>query len=282
MIMAIPGKYNKLKITKILDFGVYLDGGELGEILLPMKWVPESSTPHDELMVFLYFDSSDRIIATTQKPFAIAEEFAYLTVKAVNQVGAFLDWGLDKDLLLPYREQKYKVEAGQQVIVYIYTDDKGRIAASTNIEKFIDKQTSELETGQEVDLFIYAATELGFKAIVNNRWEGVIFANQVFQTLKKGQRIQGYIKNIRDDGKIDLSIYKMGYPEKITDLYEIVLTELRKNNGYLSITDKHSPEEIYRRIGMSKKNFKQAIGRLFKERRIMIEESGIRLIEDIE
>ncbi len=277
--MAIPGKYNKLRITKIVDFGVYLDGGEYGEILLPMKWVPDSSTPDDELDVFLYFDSSDRIIATTQKPLAIRDEFAYLTVKAVNPVGAFLDWGLDKDLLLPYREQKYKVEEGAKVIVFVYADDKNRIAASTLIEKYIDTDTSALERGQEVDLLIYAATDLGFKAIIDNKYEGVIYANQVFQPIRKGQKIKGYINAIRDDGKVDISLYKTGYITKINDLCENVIDVLKQNNGFVPLTEKNTPEEIYLTFSISKKNFKQALGRLYKSRKIIIENSGIRLLE---
>lgn len=277
--MAIPGKYNKLKITKIVDFGVYLDGGEYGEILLPMKWVPESSTPNDELDVFLYFDSSDRIIATTQQPLAVKDEFAYLTVKAVNPVGAFLDWGLDKDLLLPYREQKYKVEEGAKVIVYVYADDKNRIAASTMIEKYLDTDTSKLKKGQEVDLLIYAATDLGFKAIIDNHYEGVIYANQVFQLISRGQKVKGYINSVREDGKVDLSLYKTGYVEKIDELCNNLLESLKRNNGFLSITEKNSPEEIYLALGMSKKNFKQAVGKLYKLRKIIIDDSGIRLSE---
>lgn len=273
--MATPGKYNTLSITKIVEFGVYLDGGELGEILLPMKWVPDNCKPHDELEVFIYFDSSDRLIATTLKPLAIVGEFAYLKVSAVNQVGAFLDWGLDKDLLLPYREQKYRVDAGKSYVVYVFSDEKGRIAASTQLQRFIDTNTSELTEGEEVDLLLYAATELGFKAIINNRFEGMIYANEVFQTLTEGEKLKGYIKQIREDYKVDLSLYKSGYINKIDDHSSKILTELEQNQSFLPLNDKSSPEDIYLALGMSKKNFKQAIGKLYKQKLITIADDGI-------
>jgi predicted RNA-binding protein (virulence factor B family) len=278
--MAIPGKYNTLQITKIVDFGVYLDGGELGEILLPMKWVPDNCKPNDELEVFIYFDSSDRLIATTFKPHAVVGEFAYLKVNAVNQVGAFLDWGLDKELLLPYREQKYRVEANKHYVVYIFSDDRGRIAASTQLQRFIDNDTSTLNVGEEVGLLLYAATDLGFKAIINNRFEGMIYANEVFQNLSEGEKLVGYIKQIRDDHKVDLSLYKSGYINKIDDHSEKILLELERNHGFLPLNDKSSPEEIYVSLGMSKKNFKQAIGNLFKLKQINIGDSGINKVPD--
>lgn len=273
--MATPGKYNTLSITKIVEFGVYLDGGDLGEILLPMKWVPDNCKPHDELEVFIYFDSSDRLIATTLKPLAIVGEFAYLKVSAVNQVGAFLDWGLDKDLLLPYREQKYRVEANKYYVVYVFSDEMGRIAASTQLQRFIDTNTSEFTIGQEVDLLLYAATDLGFKAIVNNQFEGMIYANEVFQTLKEGEKLKGYIKQIREDHKLDLSLYKSGYINKIDDHSAMIISELERNQGFLPLNDKSSPEDIYIALGMSKKNFKQTIGKLYKLKLITIEADGI-------
>lgn len=278
--MAVPGKFNRLHITKIVEFGVYLHGDDLGEILLPMKWVPDKCKPDDEVDVFIYFDSSDRLIATTMKPYAVVGDFAYLQVNAVNDVGAFIDWGLEKDLLLPYREQKFKVEKDNWYVVHVYSDDKGRIAASTVLEKYIDTDTSELTIGQEVDLLLYAASDLGFKAIINNRYEGVIYANEVFQQLKRGQKLKGYIKFVRDDGKVDLTLYKSGYLDKIDELSEKVLAELAKAEGFLPLNDKSSPEEIYLALGMSKKNFKQSIGKLFKLRAITIDDSGIRLIND--
>jgi predicted RNA-binding protein (virulence factor B family) len=277
--MAVPCKFNRLHITKIVEFGVYLHGDDLGEILLPMKWVPDNCKPDDEVEVFVYYDSSDRLIATTMKPYAVVGDFAFLKVNAVNNVGAFLDWGLEKDLLLPYREQKYKVEEDNWHVVYVFSDDKGRIAASTVLEKYIDTDTSELTIGQEVDLLLYAASDLGFKAIINNRYEGVIYANEVFQQLKRGQKLRGYIKYVRDDGKVDLTLYKSGYLDKIDELSEKVLSELATAGGFLPLNDKSTPEEIYLTLGMSKKNFKQSIGKLFKLRSITIDDLGIRLID---
>jgi uncharacterized protein len=274
-IMVTPGKYNTLNISKIVDFGVYLDGGEFGEILLPMKWVPEDTKPTDRIEVFVYFDSSDRVIATTMKPYAVVGDFAMLKVKAVNDVGAFLDWGLEKDLLLPYREQTHTVQKDMTYPVYVYADDKGRIAASMHLEKFIDKNSSALIEGDEVELLLYAATDLGFKAIVNNRYEGIVYANEVFQQLSKGYKSVGYIKKVREDGKIDLSLYKTGYQNKITDLAEKIITALKNNNGFLPLGDKSSPEEIYSSLGISKKNFKQSIGNLYKAGVVRIESEGI-------
>lgn len=226
--MAIPGKKNTLPISKIVDFGVYLDGGDLGEILLPMKWVPENTKPDDMLDVFIYFDSSDRLIATTMNPLAVVGDFAFLKVSAVDKVAAFLDWGLEKDLILPYREQTHTVQKGNYYPVHVFADDRGRIASSMYLEKFTEKDVSELKEGQDVDLFIYAATDLGFKAIVNNRYEGILYANEIFQNLTKGERIKGYIKKVREDSKIDLSLYKTGYENKIDDLSSILYEKLKK------------------------------------------------------
>lgn len=276
--MTIPGTYNTLHISKIVEFGVYLDGGESGEILLPMKWVPENCKPDDSITVFVYYDSSDRIIATTQKPFAIVGEFAYLRVKAVNPVGAFLDWGLEKDLLVPYREQKQKMIEDKWYVVHVYSDEKGRIAASTHLEKFIKQNAQDLSIEQEVELLLYSATDLGFKAIINNNYEGMIYANEVFQELKQGQKTKGFIKNLREDGKIDLSLYKIGYKNKIDELSQTVLAEVKNNNGFLPIDDKSTPEDIYLSLGMSKKNFKQSIGQLYKMKLISLEKGGIRLL----
>lgn len=276
--MAIPGTYNTLNITKIVEFGVYLDGGDLGEILLPMKWVPENCTPQNSIEVFIYFDSENRIIATTQKPYAKVGDFAFLQVKAVNAVGAFLDWGLDKDLLVPYREQKHKLVEQNWYVVYIFTDEKGRIAASTYLEKFLAPVNNDLVEEQEVDLLVYAATDLGFKAIINNKYEGVIYANEVFQIIRQGQQLKGFIKYIREDGKIDISLYKLGYRNKIDEISNIVLTLVKESGGFLSLTDKSTPEEIYISLGISKKNFKQAVGNLYKLKLIEIEKEGIRLI----
>lgn len=279
--MAIPGKYNTLNIVKILDFGVYLDGGDMGEILLPMKWVPEGSRPDDSIEVFIYFDSSDRPIATTMKPFAQVGEFAFLRVKAVNEVGAFLDWGLDKDLLVPFREQKVNMVEGKDYVVYIYSDDQSnRIAASAKVENFLSKEPVSFQPGDEVDLMLWRTSEIGYLAIINNSHEGLIYASEVFTDLERGEKMKGYISKVREDGKIDLTLQKPGY-EKIDEFSEGIVALLRKNNGFLGLTDKSPAEEIYMMCGMSKKNFKKSIGALYKKRLIQLEEAGIRLTEKV-
>jgi uncharacterized protein len=280
--MPSIGKYNTLKVVKELDFGVYLDGSELGEILLPRRYVPIDCKPDDEVEVFLYFDSDDRIIATTEKPFATINEFALLRVKAVDQYGAFLDWGLMKDLLVPFREQKLTMEAGRSYIVFVYFDQSSnRIAASAKLEKFLDNLPVKFEIGQQVDLIVWQATDMGYKAIINHSHQGMLYSNEVFQKLKVGQSIKGYIKKIRDDEKIDLSLYPSGSvkPGENTDK---ILEYLRKQGGYANVTDKTPPETIYTLFGISKKTFKIAIGNLYKQELIAIEKDGIRLLEDSE
>jgi hypothetical protein len=276
--MAIPGKYNTLSIVKIVDFGVYLDGDDLGEILLPMKWVPEGCKPDDEIEVFLYFDSEDRLIATTMKPYAVVGEFAMLTAKAVNEIGAFLDWGLEKDLLVPYREQNAKMVVGRSYLVYIYSDPQGgRIAASARLERFINLEPADYKPLEEVDLLLWRTTDIGYMAIINNKHEGMLYASDVFEDLERGQRLKGYITKVREDGKIDLTLTKPGY-EKIDEMAERILELLRDNKGYMDLNDKSPAEEIYLMCGMSKKNFKKSIGALYKQKLIDIEETGIRLI----
>lgn len=277
--MAIPGKYNTLSIVKIVDFGVYLDGDDLGEILLPMKWVPEGCKPDDEIEVFLYFDSEDRLIATTMKPFAVVGEFAMLTAKAVNEIGAFLDWGLEKDLLVPYREQNAKMVVGRSYLVYIYSDPQGgRIAASARLERFINLEPADYKPLEEVDLLLWRTTDIGYMAIINNKHEGMLYASDVFEDLDRGQRLKGYVTKVREDGKIDLTLTKPGY-EKIDEMAERILELLRDNKGYMDLNDKSPAEEIYLMCGMSKKNFKKSIGALYKQKLIDIEEGGIRLVK---
>ncbi|MCW3807701.1 CvfB family protein [Plebeiibacterium marinum] len=277
--MAQIGKYNNLKVVKDLEFGLYLDGGELGEILLPRRYVPINCTVDDELEVFIYLDSEDRLIATTEMPEAIVGEFAYLKAVEVGKVGAFMDWGLPKDLLVPFREQKVDIEKGRSYVVYVYLDDESRrIAASSKVEKYLDNLPPEYEEGQEVDLLIYNQSELGYKAIINNTHSGMIYANEVFKKLRRGDRVKGYIKKVREDDKIDLMLEKAGYG-KVDDIASSVLDKLKKNNGFLPVTDKSPAEEITGQFGISKKNFKKAIGSLYKQRIISIDPDGIRLIK---
>ncbi len=275
--MAEIGKINNLEIVKEVDFGVYLDGEEDGEILLPKRYVPEGAGIGDVLEVFIYLDSEDRIIATTEKPLATVGEFAFLEVVAVTPFGAFLNWGLPKDLLVPFREQWQKMEVGRSFVVYIYLDHESkRIVASSKVEKFLDNLPVEFEVGEEVDLMIFGETELGYKAIVDDISTGILYKNEVFQTVKTGQLLKGYVKKIRDDEKIDLSLQKptVGRFDEFT---EKVLSFLKENDGSMPLTDKSPPEVIYETFGMSKKNFKKAIGALYKKRMIVIDEGTIRL-----
>lgn len=277
--MATPGKYNTLHISRIVDFGVYLDGEQLGEVLLPMKWVPEGSRPDDQIEVFIYFDSEDRLIATTRRPFAQVGEFALLRARAVNDVGAFMDWGLDKDLLVPYREQKSKMIAGKSYLVYLFADPKtGRLAGSAKIEKFLEEDTSALNPGDEVSLLIWARTDLGYKAIINSRFEGLLYDSEIFTELAPGMKTTAYVVKVREDGKVDLNLNKPGF-HKVDELAEKIISLLKDHQGFIGITDKSPAEEIYLMFGMSKKTYKKAIGALFKQRIITLEENGIRLLQ---
>ena len=276
--MADIGKLNKLRVVKEVDFGIYLDGGIHGEILMPKRYVPEDCKPEDIIETFIYMDSEDRIIATTEKPYAMIDEFALLTVVSVNSVGAFLDWGLMKDLLVPFSEQTVKMEEGKPYMVYIYLDNESRrIVASAKLDQFLDNKPPIFEVGDAVDLIICSKTEIGYKAIVNNTWWGILYGNEVFQHLSKGQHIKGYIKKVREDDKIDLSLFKPHYA-KVDDISAIIMERLEERGGFLEVTDKSSPETIYDVFGVSKKAYKMAIGKLYKEKMIMLEKNGIRII----
>jgi uncharacterized protein len=276
--MAEIGKINHLEVVKEVDFGIYLDGGDLGEILMPKRYVPEGTMPGDNLDAFIYLDSEDRLVATTEKPLAMVEEFALLEVVSVTPVGAFLNWGLPKDLFVPFREQRQPMEEGKKYLVYVYVDtNTKRIAASSKIEQYLDNIPVDYDPDEEVDLIIVNETDLGYNAIIDNSHFGILYKNEVFQPLNPGDKVQGYIKKIRTDGKIDLRLDKVGY-EKISSFVDRIIAELQKNNGFLPLTDKSSPEEIYKTFKISKKNFKAAIGALYKKRFIALEENGIRLL----
>lgn len=277
--MAEIGKYNTLSVVKEVDFGIYLDGGDSGEILLPKRQVPPGIRPNDSLEVFLYKDSEDRLIATSKEPIATVEEFAVLEVVSVDKIGAWMNWGLDKHLLVPFREQKQDMEEGKSYLVYIYLDQESqRIAASSKLDKFLDNTPAEYTEGDEVSLLISNRSDIGYTAVINNLHSGLIYENEVFQKLSRGQRITGYIKNIRPDEKIDLILQKIGY-EKIDPITQDVLNKIKSNRGNLPYNDKSTPEEIQREFSISKKNFKKAIGALYKEKTITIDDDGIHLIE---
>lgn len=271
------GKINKLKIVKQSDFGLFLDGEDQGEILLPRRYVPENYQIGEYIEVFVYIDSEDRLVATTEKPLAHVGEFALLRVVSLSPVGAFLDWGLQKDLFLPFSERTHALRIGQSCLVYIYIDKSGRICASMKLNKFISKEVGEYEEGQSVDLLIANTTELGFNAIINGLHWGVLFRNEVFQELRSGQKIQGYIKKIRPDGKIDLSLYRTGQAENDV-IAEKIMHLLDEENGFLEINDKTSAELIYDYFGVSKKKYKMALGSLYKKRLITVDDDGIRKV----
>jgi len=277
--MVQIGKMNTLQVLRSTGFGLFLDGGELGDVLLPKRYVPSGWKAGDSVEVFIMLDSEDRLIATTQKPYALADEFANLRVVSVTGIGAFLDWGLPKDLLVPFREQKIKMREGQSYMVRIYLDRaSNRLVASSKLDKFLDKTAAAYEATEKVDLLICAKTDLGYKAIINGAHWGVIFHNEVFQSLERGQRVEGFIKQVRDDGKIDLCLHKPGY-EKVTDLTEVILNHIKQAGGFMPITGKSSPEEIHALIGVSKKTYKQAIGALYKKRLIEFTDTGTKLVQ---
>jgi uncharacterized protein len=276
--MAILGKVNPLKVVKVVDFGVYLDGGSDGEILLPKRYVPEVCEIGDTIPVFIYNDSEDRLIATTETPLVMVGEFAALEVVEVNEVGAFLDWGLMKNLMVPFREQKLKMEEGRRYPVFVFVDfDSKRITASAKIEKFVDESKPELEVGQEVDLLIYKKTDMGWKAVINQQYTGVLYDNEIFQEIHTGESLKGFIKQIRPDDKIDLILNKPGF-EKIDDFALKLHALLKEADGFLPFTDKTPADDIYEEFGISKKTFKKAVGDLYKKRQILLEPDGIRLV----
>ncbi len=276
--MILPGRYNTLKVVKFVDFGVYLDGAEMGEILLPARYVPEECEPGQELEVFIYLDSEDRIIATTEKPYAQVGEFALLQVNAVNNVGAFLEWGLMKELLVPFREQKMNMVAGRSYLVYVYLDpDSQRIAASAKLEKFLDNVVPEYQIGDEVSLIVESESELGYNAIINHLHRGILYHDELPGPLQKGQQLKAYIKKVREDKKIDLSLYKPGYAQ-VDGISQNILDVLKTAGGFLPLTDKSDAALVFDKFAISKKVFKKAVGALYRQRLIALEEKGIRLM----
>ena len=276
--MVEIGRINTLEVVRETDNGLYLDGQELGEILMPKKFISDEVRNLGWADVFVYSDSEDRLVATTEKPKAMVGEFAFLKVVATSKFGAFLDWGLPKDLLVPFREQKADMVEGRSYMVYLFVDMlTKRIAATAKIDKYLDNTPPEYELGDEVQLLISEKTDLGFKAIVNNEHWGILYKNQIYQTLEIGQKITGYINKVREDEKIDLLLEKPGY-EKVDAISQKILDELKANRGFMAVSDKTSPDMIKALFGISKKNFKKAIGSLYKKRMITFDSDGIRLV----
>ena len=270
--MAAIGRYNSLPIVKHTGFGLYLDGGPDGEILLPKRYIPKDTPTEvdDWLNVFVYLDSEDKLIATTEKPKVQVGEFASLKVVDINRVGLFLDWGLPKDLLLPHSEEKRPLQVGDYCVVYVYIDKRTRrITATARLDRHLDKTPAAYTAGEAVDLLIVEASDLGYKAIINGRHWGLIHKNEVFKFLRGGMRERGYIKEVRADGKISLSLQPMG-SEAADALQALILQQLEENQGVLELSDKSPAQEIARRFGVSKGNFKKAIGGLYKQGRIVI------------
>jgi predicted RNA-binding protein (virulence factor B family) len=268
--MVKIGKYNTLSVIKYVDFGVYLDGGDGIEILLPTRYVPEGLKVGDDINVFIYKDSEDRIIATTEHPYAQVGEFAYLQVNQVNQAGAFLDWGLPKDLLVPYSQQRSKMRQDGIYLVYVYLDDATkRIVATAKIEKYLDNVLPEYKPGERVNCLVFEHTDIGYKVIVNNMHRGMIYHNEIFQPIEVEQQVVGYVKSIREDGKIDITLSDKA-AVRIDSLSNRILNAIKANGGKLNLTDKSSPDEIKALFSCSKKDFKKALGHLYKERIINI------------
>ena len=277
--MISIGQIYELEVVKAVEFGFYLDADNLGEVLLPIKYAPNDVAVGDTVEVFLYLDSEARPIATNQEPKVLVGEFAYLKVVDASSVGAFLDWGLDKDILVPFAEQHRPMEVGQSYLVHLYIGLDGRITASSKIDKFLDdEKPHDFEAQQKVELIIANSTELGYKAIVNHSHWGVLYKNEVHQRLSFGQYKKGFIKHVRPDGKIDLSL--QGGQETRDKYAKIILNYLNKKNGYAPVHDKSDPKLISDLFGMSKGSFKKAIGGLYKQRVISIEKDGIRLLKE--
>ena len=278
--MVEIGKYNTLKIVKDLDFGVYLDGGNGVEILLPTRYVPKNVKPGDEVEVFIYHDNEGRLIATTARPLATVGEFQFMEVKDVNNAGAFLEWGIMKDLLVPFKEQKMPMREGKWYLVYVRLDPvTGRIMASARIETFLNNTPIDYEQNQEVQLLVADETDLGYKVIINNQHWGLIYYNEVFQRLEKGEHLKGYIKEVREDDKIDVSLTPQGY-QKVEGIAGVILEAMKTQGGYIPVHDKSDPDVIYSLFRCSKKAFKQAIGALYKQHLITLEDGGIRLVNE--
>lgn len=279
MKKILLGAFNKLTIVKEVDFGLYLDGGDEGEILLPRRYVPTTYKIGDEIDVFLYLDQDERLVATTEQPLAQVGDFAYLECSWVNEYGAFLNWGLMKDLFCPFREQKKRMEIGSSYIVYVTIDEESyRMMASAKVEHYLSKDKPPYKAGDEVQILVWQKTDLGFKAIIDNAYAGLIYRDQIFKYVHTGDRMKAYVANVRPDGKIDLTLQHTGRQQTL-DFSETLLTYLHEHGGACDLGDKSDAEEIKARFEVSKKVYKKAIGDLYRRRLITIADDGIRLVE---
>lgn len=274
--MIKVGEYNTLRIEKFVDFGLYLET-EGDSILLPKKYVPDNIEVGDEIKVFIYTDSEDRLIATTLHPIAVVGDFAALTVKDVNNYGAFMEWGLEKDLFVPFKEQKRKMEVGKKYVIKVLLDPRtNRIIGSSKLSSFFEKRNIDLKINEEVDLLIYDRSDLGYAAIINDKYSGIIYFNEVYKKIEIGNYLTGYIKNIRPDNKIDLTLNKTG-KDSVDEAKDQILEKLKSQEGFLPLNDDSDSADIKDQLQMSKKTFKKAIGGLYKEKLIDLDQNGIRL-----
>ena len=277
--MVYIGRTARLQIIREFDFGLFLHGGDLGDILLPRRYVPARYNIDDWLDVFIYLDSDDNLIATTQKPYAQVGECAYLEVVDTNSVGAFLDWGLQKDLLVPFKEQRVPMERGKSYVVYVFEDNSGRICGSSKLDSFLNEQNEDkFENNQEVDLLIAGRSPMGYKAVINGSHLGLLHNSELLTTVKTGQKMKGYIRQIRPDDAIDLTLQKQGTEMK-DELSEKILADLKKSGGVSHVTDRSPPEEIFARYQVSKGNYKKVLGQLYKDKKIILTKDKITLAE---
>lgn len=274
------GRWNDLTITRFTDHGAYVDGGETGEILMPRSYVKPEMRPGDVVHVFVYLDQEERLVATMEQPLAQVGEFAFLRVAWVNQFGAFLDWGLMKDLFVPFSEQKRKMAKGYSYLVHVHIDpETRRIVGSAKVDRYLEPAPASYRKDREVDVLVWQRSPLGYKVIVDNRYSGLIYGDQVYDELHTGDRLRAHVVQIRPDGKIDLSLQRLG-KGRFRDFSEVLLRKLQAAGGFLPFTDKTDAEAIAEHFQVSKKTFKRAVGTLYKQRRILIDDEGITLIGD--
>ncbi|MFA9372085.1 MAG: S1 RNA-binding domain-containing protein [Labilibaculum antarcticum] len=279
-IVSMIGQFAELKVAKIVDFGVYLQGEDESLILLPTRYVPLKTQLDDTIKVFIYRDSENRIIATTLIPYATVGEFAYLKVKTVNNLGAFLDWGIAKDLFVPFSEQRDNMQVDYSYLIFVYLDNASeRIVGTAKIENVLRDVETTYEEGDEVEILITRRNDMGYQVLIGNDSLGMLYQNEIFEPVRSGDIRKAYIKKIRPDGKIDVSLQRQGYVNEIPQAGEQLLALLKKEDGFLPVNDKSSPEDIYSLLKMSKKNFKKTVGLLYKQKLITIEDSGIFLVK---
>lgn len=275
------GQYNTLKILRDTQVGIFLGDGENEEhdVLLPNKYVPKEFSIGDEITVFVYLDHEERPVATTLKPYIKLNEFAHLKVNYINKFGAFMNWGLEKDLFVPFKEQARPMEIDKRYLVYCYLDEKtNRLVATSKTNQFLSNENVDLQTNEEVDLIVSHITEAGINVIINEKHKGLAYLNETYQDIKPGKRLVGYIKQVREDGKIDVYLRKVGV-EAIEPTAQLILDELKANRGYLGLNDNSHPEDIKTVLKMSKKSFKKAVGSLYRQKLIEIKDNGIYLIK---